>query len=226
MIRRSKHLARRRGLPGIGLASAVCLGALVPAAGASPSAAPASAGLRCVSSFEATVRQGPNPGSLKGTLTLKTSASGRLSGVLVLHRHRLRAKRIVGIRVSDTVKGNSLTLVIRSGANRMTGTGTSARPIKRCKDIPHSGTLTGPHMGDTGDWLISKGSVVCRPSGGYTYFETYEVLGMQEEVHNYVGEELVEVKERINPITGFPEAIIVTRAPGFVCGNRANFDLE
>jgi hypothetical protein len=231
MITSSKHLVVRRALPGIAIASTVAVGALTPAAGASPHAALAAHGLGCVSSFEATVRQGPGPGSLKGTLTLKTTASGRLSGVLVPRHRRHTGRKVVGLAVYGEIRGNSLTLKVATGVNHMTGTGASARAIKSCKDIPRRGTLTGPKQGDAGDWLISKGPVSCRPGGEVTYITRYvkELAfgGYSEEPPpgTYAAEGTPELVGFGEP--GFlGETTAIYRVPvlGLICGLSANFD--
>jgi hypothetical protein len=66
--------------------------------------------------------------------------------------------RTGGLRVpvSGTAHGRTLTLSFQLPAGTMSGTGTARRQIRSSADLPTRGTLTGPRVGDAGDWALME----------------------------------------------------------------------
>jgi hypothetical protein len=146
-------MSRRSAIAGAIISGAVVAAGAAASAGATHHAVPSAAGrstLNCTTRrFAATIRRGPDAGrSFKGTLVFTVTPSGKVGGTLLArHKGSLRALPFTG-----SVSGRSFKLTFERPYGTITGVGTARHIIRRCKDIPRGGTLTGPH-GDKGDWV-------------------------------------------------------------------------
>jgi hypothetical protein len=120
----------------------------------------------CQLEIVASIRLGPSagviidgnvPGELSGKLTLAIGADGAIDS------GRFRSKGGAELPVVGQAAGRSLNLRLDVGDDQtLIFVGTAAQPLKQCKgDI--DGLLTGPRVGDLGDW---HATATARGGGG------------------------------------------------------------
>lgn len=149
--------------------SVVALAATLGACGDSNSNTPApDAGpMVCRRAFEATVTGGPDMGTMVfGTLNLTPTSATTLTGFVDPYVPSDGGAPLMGqitqrVPVTGTIAGNQLTLTFTLPDGRtMSGTGTLPSSTWSCPN-ELTGTLTGPGMGDTGDWATRITVTVC-----------------------------------------------------------------
>lgn len=101
----------------------------------------------CKSDFEATVHEGPSaPLSLQGTLTLTGDATGAIG-------YLTPAGTTAQVPVNAQFVGSDIALrFFLSDGTVINGQGPATTTLAACSG-QMTGTLTGPKLGDKGDWL-------------------------------------------------------------------------
>jgi hypothetical protein len=139
-----------RGLAGGGLLAVLGL----KAAATAPEAAAATT---CTMTWTGNVRLGPDtgvmlvagatqPGELKGTLTLPIGDDGAIA------QGQLALPDGTTMTVVGQATGRALNLRLTDGSGRMlVAVGTGEQPITACAGMV-DGSLTGPQLGDLGEW--------------------------------------------------------------------------
>lgn len=138
--------------------------AAVPSAGCGGSGSDAPRQLQaCQLSFEATVHQGPDTGlSLKGPLELAVDGDGAFGTLTVAGMSK-------PIPAAALLENGQIRLrFFMPDGTAIDGTGALQGSLAQCSGML-TGSLSGPSMGDTGDWLAqSQSEVFCET---HCYFQ-------------------------------------------------------